>query len=337
ENVYMIPPPGVTNDPSKVCKLVKSLYGLKQASRQWYAKLTSLLVSHAYHQAHSDHSLFTKHNGSSFTLLLVYVDDVILAGNDMTEFTYIKILLDTSFKIKDLGKLKYFLGLEVAHSSSSISLCQRKYCLDLLSDAGLLGAKPVNTPSDASIKLHHDASPPYQDVSAYRRLVGRLLYLTTTRPDITFITQQLSQFLSKPTHSLYCCYPCFSDADWADCKDSRRSISGQCFFLGQSLISWRTKKQLTVARSSSEAEYRALAAATSNPVFHERTKHLDIDCHIVREKMLAGVMKLLPVSSKEQIADFFTKALLPQPFAILSTKLGMVDIYHPPSCGRVLQ
>ncbi|CAJ2644692.1 unnamed protein product [Trifolium pratense] len=396
EDVYMLPPPGVTNDPNKVCKLVKSLYGLKQASRQWYAKLTSLLLSHGYKQAHSDHSLFTKHDASHFTLLLVYVDDVILAGNHMAEFSYVKNLLHNAFKIKDLGQLKYFLGLEVAHSAKGISLCQRKYCLDLLSDSGLLGAKPVSTPSDASLKLHADDSAPFEDISAYRRLVGRLLYLNTTRPDITFITQQLSQFLSKPTHTHYSAamrvlrylkncpgrglfFPRnstlqilgFSDADWAGCKDSRRSISGQCFFLGQSLISWRTKKQLTVARSSSEAEYRALAAATcelqwlayllqdlhitcpklpvlycdnqsalhiaANPVFHERTKHIDIDCHIVREKLQAGLMKLLPVSSKDQIADFFTKSLLPQPFGVLLAKLGMVDIYQAPTCGRVIK
>ncbi|CAJ2636545.1 unnamed protein product [Trifolium pratense] len=396
EDVYMTPPPGVTNDPNKVCKLVKSLYGLKQASRQWYAKLTSLLLAHGYKQAHSDHSLFTKHDASHFTLLLVYVDDVIIAGNYMAEFTYVKTLLHNAFKIKDLGTLKYFLGLEVAHSAKGISLCQRKYCLDLLTDSGLLGAKPVSTPSDASIKLHADNSAPFEDISAYRRLVGRLLYLNTTRPDITFITQQLSQFLSKPTHTHYTAalrvlkylkncpgrglfFPRssslqilgFSDADWAGCKDSRRSISGHCFFLGQSLISWRTKKQITVARSSSEAEYRALASATcelqwlvyllqdlhvtcsklpvlycdnqsalhiaANPVFHERTKHLDIDCHVVREKLQAGLMKLLPVSSKDQIADFFTKTLLPQPFGILLAKLGMVDIYQAPPCGRVLE
>jgi hypothetical protein len=147
----------------------------------------------------------------------------------------------------------------------------------------------------------------------------------------------------------------------AGCLDSRRSISGQCFYLGKSLISWRTKKQLTVSRSSSEAEYRALGAATcelqwilyllkdlhvslikprvlycdnqsaihiaANPVFHERTKYLEIDCHLVREKMQAGIMKLLPVSSKDQLADFFTKLLLPQPFHVLLSKLGMLDIY----------
>jgi hypothetical protein len=396
EDVYMTLPPGVSSPkPNQVCKLMKSLYGLKQASRQWYEKLTSILMQHHFVQAASDHSLFIKQTDSSFTLLLVYVDDIILAGDSLSEFDHIKSILHTSFKIKNLGQLKYFLGLEVAHSHKGISLCQRKYCLDLLSDSGFIDSKPVSTPSDPSIKLHADTSPLYEDISSYRRLIGRLLYLTTTRPDITFITQQLSQFLSKPTQIhhqaalrvlkyLKGCpgkglhFPRssslqlqgFSDADWAGCYDTRRSISGQCFFLGNSLISWRTKKQLTVSRSSSEAEYRALASATcelqwllyllrdlhiqcpklpvlfcdnqsaihiaSNPVFHERTKHLDIDCHIVREKLHAGIFKLLPVSSKEQLADFFTKSLLPQPFGVLLSKMGLLDLYQAPSCGGIL-
>jgi len=210
----------------------------------------------------------------------VYVDDVVLAGNSLTEFTTIKSILHDKFKIKDLGLLKYFLGLEVAHSSKGISLCQRKYCLDLIDDLDLLGAKPVSTPSDPTVKLHHDSSAPYLDIPSYRRLMGRLLHLNTTRPDITFITQQLSQFLTNLSQVHYnvgmrvlkylkSCpgsgifFPRysnihlqgFSDADWAGCKDTRRSISGKCFFIGKSLISWRTKKQLTVSRSSSEAEY----------------------------------------------------------------------------------
>ena len=197
-------PPGVTSHkPNQVCKLLKSLYGLKQTIRKWYEKLTSILHQQNYTQASADHSLFTKQTASSFTILLVYVDDIILAGNSLSEFQHIKSILHSSFKIKDLGQLKYFLGLEVAHSKQGISLCQRKYCLDLLSDSGTINSKPVSTPSDASLKLHNDSSSPYEDIPSYRRLVGRILYRNSARPDITIITQQLSQFISKPTQTYH--------------------------------------------------------------------------------------------------------------------------------------
>jgi len=388
EDVYMSLPPGIlVKNPNTVCKLNKSLYGLKQASRKWYDKLTSVLIQHHYTQANSDHSLFIKQTGTSYTILLVYVS--------LEEFTSIKSILDTLFKIKDLGQLKFFLGLEVAHSHLGISICLKKYCLDLLANLGIIESKPASTPSDPSLKLHNDGALPYADISSYRRLVSRLLYLNTIRPNITYTTQQLSQFLSAPTHTHHAAalrvlrylkncpgrglfFPRdsplhlqgYSDADWAGCVDTRRPISGQCFFLGNSLISWRTKKQITVSRSFSEAEYRALASATcdlqwliyllqdlhvpctkppvlfcdnqsalhiaTDPIFHERTKHLEIDCHIVREKLQSGILKLLPVSSQEQIADFFTKALHPRPFNLLLSKLGLLDIYQPPACGGLL-
>jgi hypothetical protein len=388
EDVYMAIPEGVQVDKqNQVCKLLKSLYGLKQASRKWYEKLTSLLISEGCTQSTADYSLFTMRKGNQFIALLVYVDDIILAGTDLTEFTRIKAILDTKFKIKDLGVLKYFLGLEVAHSEQGITISQRKYCLDLLKDSGLLGSKPAITLLDPSIKLHQDNGETYEDVSSYRRLIGKLLYLTNTRPDIRFATQQLSQFLHKPTVTYYkaACrivrylkqspgrglmFPRnseiqilgYSDADWAGCLDTRRSTSGYCFFLGCSLISWKAKKQVTVSRSSSEAEYRALSTSTceliwllyllkdlhitcdkppvlycdsqsaihiaSNHVFHERTKHLDIDCHLAREKLQRGILKLLPISREEQLADFLTKALPSPKFNSFVSKLGMLDIYH---------
>ncbi|WVZ20683.1 hypothetical protein V8G54_008005 [Vigna mungo] len=225
-------------------------------------------------------------------------------------------------------------------------------------DSGMTGSKPCSTPMDSALHLHQDSTEPLADPLSYRRLIGRLLYLASTCPDITFATQQLSQFMGNPTqmhlraamrvlHYLKSSpgkglmfrrdSPIqilgFSDVDWATYVDSRRSVTGYCFFLVNSLISWKTKKQNTVSRSSSEVEYRALASATSNPVFHERTKHLDIDCHLVREKLQAGLMRLILVSSSNQLADIFTKALPPKLFNLNLSKLELINIFLPPTCG----
>lgn len=161
EDVYMEVPKGVHGvSSSKVCKLLKSLYGLKQASRSWYERLRTLLLNHGYKQGTADCTLFTKTKGVHFTILLIYVDDMILVGDCLEEFMEIKSILQLHFGIKDLGVLKFFLGLEVAHSSKGISLCQRQYCLDLLQDTGTIGSKPVSTPLDPSLRLYQDSSEP---------------------------------------------------------------------------------------------------------------------------------------------------------------------------------
>jgi len=356
-------PQGVSSPKSgQVCKLLKSLYGLKQASRQWFEKLTQFIYAQGFVQATFDHTLFTKSTASSFTALLVYVDDIILDGTSLTIFDELKLALHHTFQIKNLGHLKFFLGLEVARSSKGITLCHRKYCLEILEDAKLISCKPVSTPLGPSSRLHQDGGSLHHVVSAYKRLVGRLLYLTTTRPDIAYATHQLSQFMASPTIIHYQAalrvlrylkrslgrglfFPqssdlqlfVFRDADWGGCIDTRKSITGYCFYIGKSLVSWKSKKQNTVSCSSTEAECRALASATrelqwmcfllhdlqqspsrflvlycdnqsalhisANPVFHEHTKHLDIDFHLVREKLQARVMRLLPISSHNQTAD----------------------------------
>ncbi|CAJ2665920.1 unnamed protein product [Trifolium pratense] len=383
EEVYMKPPPGLDlPHPDLVCKLQRPLYGLKQASRQWNTKLTDTLISSGYIQSKSDYSLFTKQSHAGFTVILVYVDDLVLGGTDMDEITTLKTLLNDKFSIKNLGVLKYFLEFEVDRTSKGISLCQRKYTLDLLNDAGLLGAKPCTTPMQPHLQLHNTSGTLLSDPTAYRRLIGRLLYLTHSRPEISYAVSKLSQFLSAPTNehmlaglhvlkylknspgkglffssSSSLSIKGFCDSDWASCPDTRRSTTGYCFFIGSSLISWKSKKQNVVSRSSS----RALAQATcegqwllyllkdfhishdspiviycdnqsalhiaANPVFHERTKHIEIDCHVVRDKIQQGIVHLLPVSSKDQIADILTKSLHPGPFSNLETKLGMLDIH----------
>ena len=159
EKVYMTLPPGFTTDRhNQVCRLTKSLYGLKQANRQWFAKLSSFLISTGFSQSKYDYSLLTRKTSTTFIVLLVYGDDIILTRNSLSEIEKIKGLLNDSFKIKDLGKLKYFLGLEVARSRKGIYLCQKKYVLDILIETRMLASKLSSTPlmsiNKSFLKLH---------------------------------------------------------------------------------------------------------------------------------------------------------------------------------------
>lgn len=392
EEVYMSLPLGYNKHSTSsnlVCRLTKSLYGLKQASRQWNVKLTSTLVDLGFKQSKADYSLFTKGQGNNFILLLIYVDDILIAGPDISIITEFKTLLSTHFKLRDLGKLKYFLGLEVAQSKHGLFISQRKYTLQILEQAGNLASKPTIIPMEPNIKFSN-TDDTNVDPSSYRRIIGQLLYLTTTRPDITFAVHKLSQHVSKPNNEhmqaahrilrylknapgqglFYSStnpltLKSFSDSDWGTCKTSRRSITGYCVFLGNSLISWKAKKQATVSRSSCEAEYRAMATLAcelmwlqnlfkdlhldlktstvmycdnqaaihiaTNPTFHERTKHIEIDCHFIRDQVTCGAIKLLPVDSEDQIADIFTKPLPQRPFYHLMSKMAIKDLYQAPS------
>ncbi|CAL2253642.1 unnamed protein product [Prunus armeniaca] len=389
EEVYMVPPPGLCRQGENlVCRLNKYLYGLKQASRQWFSKFSSAIQKAGFHQSQADYSLFTKVHGNSFTVVLIYVDDIILTGNDPQEMQLLKAFLLKHFHIKDLGDLKYFLGIEVSRSQKGIFISQRKYALDVIQDAGLLGACPDKFPMEQHLKLTPTNGDLLDDPTRYRRLVGRLIYLTVTRPDILYSVQTWSQFMHQPrkphleaavrvlkfikgTPGQGLFFPtnnnltlkAFCDSDWASCPTTRKSISGYCVFLGDSLISWKSKKQSNVARSSTEAEYRAMAATcleltwlryilqdlgvkqdkpiplhcdnqaalhiAANPVFHECMKHIEIDCHIVREKLLYGMISTFYVPSHLQLADIFTKALGRELFSSLSSKLGLHNIHSP--------
>lgn len=158
EEVYMTPPHGYCND-GRICKLNKSLYGLKQASRQWFIKLTESLLSIGYKQSISDSSLFIKSTDKTFTALACYVDDIILASDSLDEIQAVKNHLHTTFTIKDLSVLKYMLGIEVARNKDGITLCRRKYCLDRLTDTGYIGCRPTTTPMDSKQDFLHNSTP----------------------------------------------------------------------------------------------------------------------------------------------------------------------------------
>lgn len=341
-----------------VCLLHKSIYSLKQALCQWFDKFSDALLLLGFKQTKSDYSLFIQGSGASFVALLVYVDDIIVTSASSSLIDSLKVHLNNVFKLKDLGPL----GLELTRSSTRIFLSQRHYALQLIEDTGFLATKPCPLPMDPNIKLSASDGKLLDDPSVYRRLIGRLLYLTISRPDITFTVHKLSQFMAAPhtthlaaVHSLIRYLKgcpgqeillnptksfqlrAFADADWGSCFDSRKSTTGFCIFLGDSLVSWKAKKQSTIFRSSTEAEYRALAATVSEIVwishlltalqilvplrlfyfviiklqfillltllyiFHEQTKHIKLDCHFVRDKVLDDMVKLLPIRTDMQI------------------------------------
>ncbi|CAL1383778.1 unnamed protein product [Linum trigynum] len=202
EEVYMTLPKGCTPPTGfkhPVCKLKKSLYGLKLASRQWFSKLTDKLLHLKFIQSKTGHSLFYKATESTYTCILIYVDDLLLGGNDLQEIQLLKQELHTAFSIKYLGSLRFFLGIEVARNNKGIHLSQRKYTLEIIEESQLLDSKKVSTPMDYKTHLSSECETPYPDPEFYRTLVGKLIYLTTTRPDISYATQQVSHFMSNPS------------------------------------------------------------------------------------------------------------------------------------------
>ena len=201
EEVYMSFPPGFEKKfgEGKVCKLKTSLYGLKQSSRAWFEHFRKVVKGHGYCQSQADHTMFYKHSREAkVTILIVYMDDIILTDDDRCELDKLNKELAKDFEIKDLGALKYFLGMEIARSKEGIFVTQRKYTIDLLSEIGLLGFRVDETPTDPILKLQHAKAEKVGNIEQFQRLVGRLIYLSHTRPDIAFAVSRVSQFMHSP-------------------------------------------------------------------------------------------------------------------------------------------
>ena len=201
EEIYMEIPPGFGNDldKNKVCRLKKALYGLKQSPRAWFGKFTKVMIAVGFKQSQGDHTLFFKRSKTGgVTILLVYVDDIIVTGDDEREIEVLKQCLVKEFEIKQLGKLKYFLGIEVAHSKKGIFISQQKYVTDLLKETGKLACKPAPTPIDKNHKLGDTPRNPTVDKETYHKLVRKLIDLSHTRPDIAYAVNVVSQLMHQP-------------------------------------------------------------------------------------------------------------------------------------------
>nr|XP_040258199.1 uncharacterized protein LOC109776374 [Aegilops tauschii subsp. strangulata] len=356
EQVFCEQPTGFVDaaHPDHVCLLSRSLYVLKQAPWAWYQCIAAFLQTLGFTSTRSDASLFVYDHGVDTAYLLLYIDDIILTASTAALLQRLTARLRDEFALKDLGPLHYFLGIEVVRRPDGFFLHQQRYTHELLDRAGMLNCKPAPTPVDTKAKVSALERSPASDAAFYCSIVGALQYLTLTRPDLQYAVQQVCLHMHAPRDSHWTLVKrilhdirgtqsmgltltasastdlvAYSDADWVGCPDTRCSTSGCCVYLGLSLISWSSKRQPIISRSSAEAEYRAVANTvaecswlrqllqellcdvhkatlvycdnvsavylSANPVHHRRTKHIELDIHFVREKVALGRFRVLHV------------------------------------------
>ena len=396
ETVYMEIPEGVSipvdhsgsgNQQPMACRLLKSIYGLKQSPRAWYGRIHSFFLTYNFVRSESDHSLFI--NYQKPIILLLYVDDLVLAAPTQTLVDWMRAKLSEEFDMTDLGELRTFLGLEIERDRQqrTLFLSQKNYIAKILADHGMIDCNPSSTPADPHVRLEKSADsfvPTEAERRRYQSAVGSLMYaMLGTRPDLAYGVSRVSQYNTAPNQTHWTAVKRifrylagtrnrgllyrrdgngsgFTDADWGSGED-RRSIGGYAFVLNGAAICWNSKKQATVALSSTEAEYMALTQAVKeslwlqgilldigarkhhgeveninvdnqgaialarNPEFHARTKHISIQYHFIREHIKNGEIELTYCHTSEMTADIFTKALPEPSFARHCRGLGLID------------
>jgi hypothetical protein len=378
EEVYMEQPEGfsLTDNPNNVYKLKKALYGLKQTPRAWYYRLDNFLQDKGFKKGTVDNNLYIKSEGDNLLVVLVYVDDIIFGCTNESSVQWFANSMQIEFEMSRIGEMSYFLGLQVKQSFAGILISQEKYLKEMLKKFQMEDSSPVSTPMVVGCKLSKDVISLNVDQRTYQSMIGSLLYITTSRPDIMQVVGMVGCYQSSPKQSHLVAvkrifkylkgtmnyglwYPrnqnfqltAYSDEDWENCVDERKSTSGGAFFLGDSLVAWISKKHGSIFLSTTEAKYIATAtfytqilwmiqtledlkvnytdpitihcdntssiSVSKNHVLHSKTKHIPIKYHFIREQVTNRVVQLNYIPSIEQIEDIFTKPLAKTPFDYL--------------------
>ena len=298
EDVYVEQPRGYEQKGNEhmVYRLHKALYGLKQAPRAWFGRIETHFIREGFQRCHSEQTLFTKSGeGGKILIVSVYVDDLIFTGDDELMMADFKRSMMREFDMSDLGRMRFFLGIEVLQNSDGIYICQRKYALEVLGRFGMEESKAVRSPIVPGCKMYRDEDGDRIDETLYKQIVGSFMYLTATRPDMMFVVSLISRYMSRPTelhmkvakralrylkgsinYGIF--YKrggaeelmAFTDSDYAGDVEDRRSTSGHVFLMGAGAVAWSSRKQPLVTLSTTEAEFVAAAACACQAIWMRR-------------------------------------------------------------------
>lgn len=379
EEIYMLQPEGYEDGTERVCRLHKAIYGSKQAGRLWNLKLNGALKEFGLERSKLDPCLYFNH--AMDMIIAIYVDDFIMFYKDVRKLDKLRSFLNKNFRMKDIGPIQCCLGMRVTQTEKYIDLDQERYTKDILERFGMSNCKAIGTPRDINQKLSEIEVTENDNLFgkiAYQEAVGSLLYLAqATRPDIAFAVNDVSRFNHKHSTIHWAAVKrifrylqgtltyklrytagdsskmlCYTDSDWASDTDSRRSCAGH------GATSWSSKRQTTVALSSTEAEYMALSSAASdvlwmqqlvaeldshgkrkitilcdntsaismaeNDAFRPRTKHIDIKHHFIREKIDSGVIDIKYIPTDKNVADSLTKPVTKHKHIFCAMKMGLM-------------
>jgi hypothetical protein len=317
ETVFMRQPPGFAQPGQEklVCKLQKSLYGLKQSPRAWYEKIDTVLKKLGLQRSTSDGNMYFMHKDGDTLILMLYVDDLFIIGSSDRLISWLKTFLHKEFNMTDLGMVKRYLGISFKNVPPGIFLHQCDYALSILTDFGMAQCKSAPSPLPEGLVLVTNMDSPYVDSTYYCKLVGKLIFLTITRPDLAYAVSRVSSYMANPqqTHLDAAKYILhyihgtinhgilyragspleaigFTDVDWGSCPETRRSMGAYIFTLAGGPISWQSKRQITVSRSSTESEYCALSDGAQEAVWLHR---LLIELHVTPPKLSSSSSPIL--------------------------------------------